>query len=441
MDHLLRELKIEILPIADLKPYARNPRTHSRKQIQQIADAIREFGFTNPILIDEDGGVIAGHGRIEGARLLGIEHVPTIRLGHMSEAQKRAYVLADNKLAANAGWDHELLALEFQYLSELDLEFDLTVTGFETAEIDLLLAALDDEADEVPEVDDSTPSVSRPGDLWLLRKHRLLCADATNGESFQRLLDGERAQMIFTDPPYNVPIDGHVSGLGAIRHREFVMGSGEMNEVEFTAFLKTVFGHLVAHSLDGSIHFIFMDWRHSFELLSASRDTFSELKNLCVWTKDNAGMGSLYRSKHELIFVFKNGPAPHINNIELGRHGRNRCNVWEYPGANSLRAGRLEELAMHPTVKPVALVADAIRDCSKRGGIVLDCFSGSGTALIAAEKTGRRGYLMELDPAYVDVTIRRFRKIYGEEAIHAETERTFSELDRERANNSPEVGN
>ena len=433
----LCNLSIEVLPVASLKPYARNPHTHSAKQIRQIADSIRQFGFTNPILIDRDGGVVAGHGRIEATKLLGMQEVPTVRLDRMTEAQKRAYIIADNKLAENAGWDRELLALELQYISELEVDFDLTITGFEAAEIDVLLeevnaGTMGEEADDLPEVDQSGPPVSRVGDLWILGQHRVLCADATRAESFNRILGDELAQLVFVDPPYNVPINGHVGGLGAIQHREFPMASGEMSEDEFITFLKTVLGHLSNHSVDGSIHFICMDWRHCFELLCAGRAVYSELKNLCVWNKDNGGMGSLYRSKHELVLVFKNGTASHINNIELGRHGRNRANVWDYPGVNSLHEERRAELAMHPTVKPVALVADAILDCSKRGGIVLDCFGGSGTTLIAAEQTGRHGYVMELDPAYVDVTIRRFRKVTGEEPIHAETHRTFADLERER---------
>ena len=430
-----RDLKIEVRPIALLKPYAHNPRTHSARQLRQLADSIQQFGFTNPILVDADNGVIAGHGRIEAAKLLGLECVPTIRLDQMSEAQKRAYVLADNKLAENAGWDRQLLALELQYLSKLELDFDLSVTGFATAEIDLLIGEIEigqtvDQVDEVPAV--AVEAVSRPGDLWLLGEHRLLCADATKAASFERLLDGAKAQMVFIDPPYNVPIHGHVCGGGTIQHREFLMASGEMSEAQFIAFLKSSFEQLAAHSLDGSLHFICMDWRHLFELLSAGRAVYTELKNLCVWNKDNGGLGSLYRSKHELVFVFKRGAGAHINNIELGRFGRNRTNVWDYAGVNTLREGRLDDLAMHPTVKPVALVADAIRDCSKRDGIVLDCFGGSGTTLVAAAQTGRRGYLMELDPLYVDVTIRRFERVIGAAAIQADTGLTFAQLQNER---------
>jgi len=438
IDNYTNKLQIENLPIASLKPSARNPRTHSPKQIEQIGRSIREFGFTNPVLIGPDRGVIAGHGRIEAAKLLGIGEVPTIRLDHMTEAQKRAYVIADNRLAENAGWDRELLALELQYLSDLDLNFDATITGFDTPEIDVLIQEIDldgtsDRADEVPEIDESVPPVTRVGDLWELGDHRLLCADATKAESFDSLLEWEKAQMVFADAPYNVRIDGNVCGLGAIKHREFQMASGEMSESEFIEFLKTTLGHLATFSIDGSIHFVCMDWRHGFELTSAGRGVYSELKNLCIWNKNNGGMGSLYRSKHELVFVFKNGTDAHINNIELGRHGRYRTNVWDYAGVNTMRAGRMDDLAMHPTVKPTALVADAILDCSKRHGIVLDCFGGSGTTLLAAEKTGRRGYLMELDPAYVDVTIKRYQKFTGKVATHATTGVTFADTQTERA--------
>jgi DNA modification methylase len=432
------ERKIEWVSVASLRPHPSNARTHSRAQIRQIAKSIEKFGWTVPILVDQNGRVVAGHARLEAAILLGLERVPIIRLEHLTEAQTRAYIIADNKLAENAGWDRELLAIELKQLVELDLDFDVTITGFETAEIDLLLQGAEPSGaggaeDEIPELE---PPVSQLGDLWILGKHRLLCADATNARSFKRLLGGMKAQLVFIDPPYNVPIDGHVSGLGAVKHREFAMAAGEMSSAEFAEFLKTIFAKLVTHSADGSMHFVCMDWRHIYELLTASNSTYHEVKNVCVWVKSSSGMGSLYRSQHELVFVFKNGSAAHINNVELGRFGRNRTNVWQYAGANTFREGRLEELAMHPTVKPVALVSDAILDCSKRGGIVLDCFGGSGTTLIAAEKAGRRGYLMELDPAYVDVTIARFRKLTGADAIHAETGLTFAETQRERAADS-----
>jgi DNA modification methylase len=400
----------------DLKLRASNPRTHTKKQIEQIGASIKEFGFINPILIDGDDRIIAGHGRVEAAKLIGMGDVPVIRVDHLTPPQVRAYVIADNKLAENAGWDRALLALELQELS-VDLNFDVTITGFETVEIDLLIQDLDqhklDETDEVPELDRSAPAISRPGDLWRIGNHHLLCGDSLTKGDYAKLLGSTKAQVVFTDPPYNVAIAGNVSGLGKTKHREFAMASGEMSPDEFTKFLETAFARLVEFSIDGSIHFICMDWRHLRELSDAALQAYRELKNLCVWSKTNAGMGSLYRSQHELIFVFKNGSSPHINNVELGRFGRNRTNVWTYAGQNSFGGDRSNELAMHPTVKPVALVADAILDCSKRGGAVLDGFAGSGSTLIAAEKTGRNGYGIEIDPYYVDTTIRRFEAVYG----------------------------
>ncbi len=441
----LSDVCVEQCAIASLKPARRNPRTHSEKQIRQIADSIETFGFTNPVLIDAGDHVVAGHGRLRAAKLLGMSTVPTLRLDHLTPEQIRAYVIADNKLAENAGWDRDLLALELQELAELDLSFDLEVIGFETAEIDLLIGgnALKgaDPADEIQEVDPNTPVVSRPGDLWFIGPHRLLCGDATEAASYERLLSGKKAQIVFVDPPYNVAIDGHVSGLGRIQHNEFAMASGEMSEEEFIGFLVKALGHHAAFSAEGALHFVCMDWRHVAELLATGRRVYTELKNVCVWVKTNAGMGSLYRSQHELVFVFKKGRAPHTNNVELGRHGRTRTNVWTYPGANSFGPGRAEALAMHPTVKPVRLVADAILDGSRRKAIVLDGFAGSGTTLLAAERTGRRGYGLEIDPRYVDVALRRLAEHAGLEAVHAESDRTFAEVAQIRAReSSPEPG-
>ena len=430
----MKRLEVNQLSVDSLRPYSRNARTHSQKQIAQIAASIRTFGFNNPVLIDEDGVIIAGHGRVAAAKSLGIDSVPVIRLEHMSEAQKRAYILADNKLAEKAGWDREILAIELQNLILIDLDFDISITGFEMPEIDVLISASEapppkvDPLDHVPAV--AEVPVTRLGDIWQIGPHRLICGNSLDAATYARLLDGERAQMVFTDPPYNVPIDGHVSGLGAKRHREFAMAAGEMSEAEFTAFLESVFAQLVDASADGAIHFVCMDWRHMGEVLAAARGSYAELKNLCVWSKTNGGMGSLYRSQHELVFVFKAGTAPHINNVELGKHGRYRTNVWQYVGANAFSATRDDDLAMHPTVKPVALVADAILDCSKRKGIVLDAFAGSGTTLVAAHKTGRRGYGIELDPLYCDVIVRRLSKATGLPARHLETEQLFTDIEK-----------
>jgi DNA modification methylase len=425
----------QMIAIKVLRPYAGNARTHSRRQIKKIAASIKRFGFVNPVLIDENNLIIAGHGRVAAAKLLGWPEVPTLRVEHLSETEKRAYILADNRLAEEAGWNEEMLAIELQGLIELD--FSIELTGFDTAETDRIL---DEHAeahapdcnidDEVPPIPESGIAVTRRGDLWELGSHRLLCADATNASSYDRLIGDDRAAMIFTDPPYNVPIEGHVSGLGKVRHREFAMASGEMTGGQFQGFLGTVFGHLAAHSADGAIHFICMDWRHMGETLTAGEAVYAEFKNLCVWSKSNGGMGTFYRSRHELVFVFKNGTAPHINNFELGQTGRYRTNVWEYAGVNSFGRERDDSLAMHPTVKPVALVADAIEDCSRRRQIILDPFAGSGTTVIAAEKTGRRARVLELDPLYCDAIIRRWQDLTGKRALNVEMGTTFEVMEK-----------
>jgi DNA modification methylase len=423
-----KDIAVTYKAVDSLTAYTRNARTHSKRQIQQIARSIKEFGFTNPILINRDQMIIAGHGRVQAAKTLGINRVPTICLENLTEDQVRAYVIADNKLAENAGWDESILKIELQYLVSLD-SLDLTLTGFEVPEIDLLL---NDEADEVEEpvnIDDS-PAVTQLGDLWQLGPHRILCGSALAEESFDRLMDGQGAQIVFTDPPYNVPINGHATGNGAIQHREFAMASGEMSSEEFSTFLTQSLDLLRANSQEGSIHFVCMDWRHTKELLSAGERVYDSLLNVCVWVKDNGGMGSFYRSRHELVFVFRNGDVSHRNNIQLGKFGRNRTNVWEYPGVSTLSKqgdeGNL--LALHPTVKPVALVADALLDCSAPKDIVLDPFLGSGTTLLAAERTGRICRAIELSPKYVDTAIRRWQNRTGQQAIHLASGRTFDSL-------------
>ena len=423
---------IKELSISSLKPYARNARTHSRKQIKQIAASIERFGFTNPVLVSDDGEIIAGHGRVEAAKLLGWKQVPTIALSHLSETERRAYVLADNKLALNAGWDNEILAIELQALS--DLNFDVELTGFSLAEIDLVIdeaGEADPDGTDAPEdevVFATGQPVSRQGDLWQLGRHKLLCGDARSSIDFEALLGKEEVDLVFTDPPYNVKIDGNVCGLGSVKHREFAFASGEMSQSQFTAFLADTLGNAASMMRDGAIAFVCMDWRHMGELLSAGSSVFTELKNLVVWNKTNGGMGAFYRSKHELIFVFKQGTAEHTNSFGLGETGRYRTNVWDYAGISSISGSRSEELAMHPTVKPVALIADSIRDCSRRGEIVLDCFGGSGSTLIAAEKTGRSARLIEYDPLYCDTIIRRWEKLTGKRATLAVTDETFEDL-------------
>jgi DNA modification methylase len=432
-------LKIVYRQIDTVKLDPANPRRHSKKQVRQIANSIEAFGLITPILIDRNGNVIAGHGRLLACRLLGITEVPTLCLDHLTPAQARAFMIADNRLTEIATWDDRLLAQQLKDLSLIGLDFNIEDTGFEMGEIDLRIASLedppeatDDPADVLPDVPAGLP-LSKLGDVWVLGRHRVLCGNALDPASFMTLMGDERAAMVFTDPPYNVPIDGHASGLGAIHHRDFPMASGEMGRSEFIAFLGQACRNLAAFSADGALTYLCMDWRHIDELLAAAREVYGGPINLCVWTKTNAGMGSLYRSQHELVFVFKQGRGSHRNNVQLGQFGRNRSNVWHYPGANSFARGGEEGnlLALHPTVKPVAMVADAILDCSARGDIVLDAFLGSGTTVIAAERTGRRCYGLELDPAYVDTIIRRWQALTSGSARHAASGRGFDDLARE----------
>lgn len=428
--------EVKMLPTASLRPSARNARTHSKKQIRQIANSILAFGFTIQILADENGIIIGGHGRHAAAMDLGLNEVPVITVSHLNDAKKRALALADNKIAANAGWDRAKVAAE---LSELlvplsEIKLDISITGFETAELDGLAADFTDTerdpADAVPALNQSI-SGTKIDDLWHLGDHRLYCGDARDESSLLRLMGGNRAEMVFTDPPYNLKIR-EIVGRGAIKHREFLSGSGEMSDAQFIAFSAKWMSATARFCTNGSLAYVCMDWRHLAQMQTAGGEIFTELKNIIVWVKTNAGQGSLYRSQHEFILLFKNGAGQHHNNIELGRHGRNRSNVWSYPGVNTFRSGRLADLSIHPTVKPVALVADAIRDCSQRKGIILDPFMGSGTTILAAEKVGRRAYGVELDPQYVDVAIRRWQDFTGRDAV-LETGETYDEIVERRA--------
>ena len=426
-----------MIDLSALRPYSRNARRHSRAQIRQIAKSIEEFGFTNPILVSKELEILAGHGRAAAAKLLNMDQVPVVRLSDLTPAQRKAYVLADNKLALNAGWDREILAIELQGL--IDIGFDVEATGFTLGELEVVLEdAANSDPNEIDDgVEDDIPAardaaVIRMGDVWQAGRHRLVCGDARDAKAYDALLGREQCGLIFTDPPYNVPIDGHVCGSGRIRHREFAMGVGEMSSAEFKAFLQQTVGPAADRCCDGAIAFVCMDWRHAEELLAAGRTVFTELKNVCVWNKTNAGMGTFYRSKHELVFVFKKGTGPHVNSFGLGETGRPRTNVWDYPGISSMGSRRAEELAMHPTVKPTRLVADAIKDCSRRGDLVLDPFGGSGTTLIAAEKTGRSARLIEYDPAYCDTILLRFERLTGKSAKLLATGETFEDVEQRR---------
>ncbi len=398
-------LAVTYRAVGDLIPDPRNARTHPKRQIDQLKASIQEFGFTNPILAVPEGHIIAGHGRLQAARAIGLTEVPTIILSGLSEVQKRALRIADNKIALNAGWDLEILQLELSELASLDVDIDPTLTGFSTGEIDVILTSADPDDEVIPPVP-ATPR-TKPGDVWILGDHRVGCGDGRDTGFLQRVIGGTaRVDAAFLDPPYNVRIGGHAVSAG--RHREFAMASGEMSEAEFRSFLADTLGAAARCSRDGAVHFVCMDWRHMDSVSAVGNTIYGERLNLCVWNKSNAGMGSLYRSKHELVFVYRVGTAPHLNMVELGKHGRNRTNVWDYASVNSLRGSRREDLALHPTVKPTALVADAIQDVTRRGDLVLDLFLGSGTTLMAAERTGRRFRGLDIDPAYVDVAIERW---------------------------------
>jgi DNA modification methylase len=412
-DTLTRKpLAVTYRPPDSLRPDPRNARTHSKRQVRQITASINEFGFTNPILIDPEGEIIAGHGRLRAAKEMGLETVPTIVLEGLDDTRKRALRLADNKIALNAGWDTELLRIELGDLANLDLDFDLSITGFSTGEIDVSLKPSEEPDEEIIPAVPSEPR-TKPGDIWQLGPHRVGCGDGRDA-AFLREVIGEDSEIAaaFLDPPYNVRINGHANAKG--RHREFAMASGEMSDDEFRTFLKETLGACADVSKDGAVHFICMDWRHMEDVQAVGKGIYGDLLNLCVWNKSNAGMGSLYRSKHELVFVYRVGSEPHFNAVELGKHGRNRTNVWDYASVNSLKGSRREDLDLHPTVKPVQMVADAIQDVTKRKELVLDIFLGSGTTLIAADRVGRHFRGVDIDPAYVDVAVERWAALTGE---------------------------
>ena len=415
-----RPLAIEYVKPSDLRLDPNNPRTHSKKQVAQIVASMREFGVVNPVLVTEHLEVIAGHGRVLAVGLLEHEFVPVIRLYGLSAAQKKKLRIADNKIGLNASWDAALLRQEILELKALEVEIDFAVLGFESAEIDLMLAPKTEDAAE----DDHLPELpaaprAQAGDIWQLGKHRIGCGDSRDEAFVRRVVgDGASIDAVFVDPPYNVSIQSHANVRSD--HKEFVMASGEMTDSNFIRFLETTLGVCAAVSRDGAVHFVCMDWRHMEHLLRAGEVVYDELINLCVWNKSNAGMGSLYRSKHELVFVFRAGSAQHQNNVQLGKHGRNRTNVWDFSSVN-VGGPRGAELKWHPTVKPAAMVAAAIQDVTRRGDLVLDTFLGSGTTLVAAERTGRICRGVEIDPSYVDVAIERWEAITGKTAERADS--------------------
>ncbi|MEM8936285.1 MAG: DNA methyltransferase, partial [Pseudomonadota bacterium] len=433
------EKNIQDRLVTALKAYQNNPKTHSDAQINQIIKSIETFGWTYPILVDEDLMVLAGHGRLEAAKRMVLKKVPTLKVVGLTQAQKKAYVIADNKISENGGWDSDLLQIEFESLSGMDLNFDLELTGFSAPQIDIALGrASNDNSGDQEDLDpgvavmDHAP-VTKPGDLWRLGDHLLYCGDVGLPESYEALGVRDPIAMVIADPPYNVPARQLSPGL---RDRaQFTMGSGEMSSEDYIGFLTWTLSKAKAETRDGGLFYVFMDWRHIAELTAAADHCALTQLNLCVWNKSNAGLGSFYRSKHELIFVLKTGDAPHINNIELGVHGRNRSNVWDYAGANGFSRDGRDGLKGHPTPKPVALLADAILDATHQGNVVLDLFSGSGSAILAAEQTGRIARSIEIDPLYVDYAIARFQQKTGIHAVHAKTGQRYEALRADRQNN------
>jgi DNA modification methylase len=434
-----QRLSLRYVAIGQIQANPRDPRLYLPAEKARIAKALQTLGPI-PLIVDQNLKLLSGNIWLEAARKAGITDIPIVTMHHLGPAEADAFMLAQVRLIENGQWNRETLGEVLRDLTLQEIDFDLSITGFDPPEIDLLILGLesreeDQDADELPE---DGPKVSQVGDLWNLGDHRLLCGDARIAENYALLLGSEKANAVCADPPFNVAIKGHVGGRGKIKHPEFAMASGEMSEAAFTDFLIEVFNQQVNFSQDGSLHFVAMDWRHIHEISTAGRHAYSSLVNVCVWAKDNGGMGSLYRSQHELFFVFKNGRAPHVNNVQLGRYGRNRTNVWNYAGANSFsrNGGEGDLLRLHPTVKPVSLLADILLDASKRGDIILDPFMGSGSTLIAAEKVGRKARGMEIHPPYVDAAIRRWQRWTGEEAQLASDRRAFSEVEFERGRRS-----
>jgi DNA modification methylase len=422
---LSRDLTPQLVRLELLKPLGREARTHPAAQIRKLVASLEQFGFVLPIVVDGGLRVVAGWAVVQAAMKMGLLEIPAISVTDLDEAKLRLLRLALNRLGEDSRWAPNAPALEFADIFEIDSTSNFSLSGFEMGEIDVALSnSLADEEDDLPVVE--AAAITKPGDLWLLGDHRLLCADALQPESYARLLLNEKAQIIFCDPPWNIRIEGHVSGLGFVKHKDFAMACGEMTNAEFTSFLRSALGYAAEHSIDGSIHFVCMGWSKMGDLLAATPDLYAQLLNVCAWVKPNGGMGKLYRSRHEFVFVFKRGTAPHTNNIELGRFGRNRTNVWEYASQNVMNGTAKSKLSLHPTPKPVAMVADAIRDCSNRNGIILDPFGGIGSTLIAAQKTGRKARLIEIDPRYVDATIKRWMNVTGEVPVNADTGAAFA---------------
>lgn len=424
--------ELQRLPIGEIRRPNRSARRHSAAQISNIMAGIKAFGIVNPPIVDADGNLIAGEARLEAARRLGYQEILFLRVGHLTPAEAQAYRIADNKLAEGATWDPDVLREEVADL--LRLEIEPQAVGLDAAELDAVLKppVLETAGDGIP----APPASSHlaEGDLFSFGRHRLLCGDALNEAHCQHLMVDERADMAINDFPYNVSIRKHVSTRkGPRAHREFAQASGEMTAEAYQPFLTSALQMTSAFCRPGAIIEGFMDWRSIHHLILAAAAAGLDYINLVVWKKHSAGMGSLFRSQHELIAILKKPGAAHTNHVQLGRNGRYRTNVWEYEGRAGFSQDRAEDLDRHPTPKSVPMYADAMLDVTKRGDTVLDLFAGAGTTAIACERVGRCARLMEIDPIYCEASLVRYRDAFGEEPIHVETGLTLSELIAQRA--------
>ena len=429
---ILPSLQIERCPVASLKSYLRKLRKSDPAHVRETANSISALGFNVPLLVGKDNVIIDGESRLEAAKLLGLSSVPCIRVDHLDETEQRLLRLAVNRLGEKGSWDIGELEAEFKEL--IIANAPIEISGFGSDEIDQIVIG----GENAPEVGDLAPppgasAIAQVGDLFLLGPHRLICGNATDPALVERLMQTDVARMVFTDEPFNVAIRGNVSGGD---HREFVMATGEMTDEQFLEFNRKWMDAVIPHLVDGGVLGTFIDWRGLPIAHAAATALGLTPLNLVVWAKTNAGMGSLYRSQHELLPLFKKGAASHVNNISLGQRGRHRTNLWTYPGASSFGSDARKGLQDHPTVKPTAMLQDALIDLTNRGEIILDPFLGSGSTLIAAENTGRICCGVELDPLYVDVVIRRYEGVTGTPASLADTGETFKKLVDRRGNDN-----
>ena len=428
-NHVTPALRLETLPVDQLRSNGRRLRRSMEAHVCEVAQSISALGFTVPLLIGRDNVVIDGDTRLEAARVLGLEFVPCVRVDHLNENEQRLLRLAVNRLGEKGEWDVLALQTEFQELIIEDVQIELS--GFCSDEIDQIIIGEQVESLEVGELDPraGTKPIAELGDVFNLGRHTLICGDATDPMVTARLMGSDKARLVLTDEPYNVRIVGNVTKGD---HREFAMASGEMSDERFIEFNRAWMGAILPFLVDGGILGTFIDWRGMSTVHAAAMNLGLSQLNLVVWTKTNAGMGSLYRSQHELLPLFKMGALPHLNNIALGRRGRHRSNVWSYPGASSIGSDARSGLRDHPTVKPTAMLEDALIDLTNSSDIVVDPFLGSGSTVIAAEKRGRICRGIELDPLYVDVIIRRWQRVTGKAATLGETGESFADLSQRR---------